>query len=1158
MLNSNYCTYLLVFCIFMLGITFGSLRADAQTDTEFWFTAPEASDNHGDRPVFIRISTTDQPAGINLRMPANPAFQPVKANIPANTTYSIRLDEIEGNNTWLDSIENRPPNTVLRKGFQLTSDQYITAYYEINNASNPAIFPFKGKNALGTDFYISGQTHYANQTNCGSEAFDIVATRDTTIITIIPSIDIEGHPAHQPFQVILNRGETYSARTFNTSAAASLAGSRVTSDKPIAITISDDSILTGGWDIIGDQIVPVNLLGWEYIAIKGYADNSPPGNNDERLYITATQDGTEVWIDGGGVAVATLNAGEQFSHAIMPDATTALIRTSKPAYIYHLTGHPGEAGASILPHDSCTGSRKVGFNRSTNNAFAMMILTRTGNEGAFLLNGNNALITAPEFLPVPGSNGNWVYFRQNNMPVSEVPLGANILENTTGKFHLGILNNVGASSEYGFFSDFSTLYLGADASLCPGDSLILDGGPFRDSYEWKKLTNGNWTLMGIQQFFTCYDTGYYACQTNGDFCTLYDTIHVQYYPNASVYLGDDQNICEGSLITLNPGTYQSYEWSDGSTGPFFTTGAEDLVWVRVTNNDGCVASDTVMISVDSLPFANQPVTGPGHVCEGSTGNLYQISPLPYATSYQWTTPPGFTGTSSTSSILLESGLGSVSGQLSVKGVNFCGTGQEISFDISVDPLPSPPAGLIIPPSICQGETGVILSVHPSANATGYFWQLPPGLTLTSAQGQTITVNAAVSATPGTIFVRGTNQCGDGEDISDSIEIAPLPDNPGLVSGPADVCQGNTAVSYLVSGYDPVITSFEWEIIPPNAGNVSGNTSTVQVDWNPSFDGAAQLRVKGLNNCGSGPWSMPFEVLAHTQPIVSYQACHDLFTTKNARPVRLRGGLPAGSGGWFSGPGVSEDTTGQWFFHPTDENVTGSPGGTPVPIKYMYTDAHGCSGEAIRIIKVYPSTSGQPCTGKMTDVRDGKQYEVFASGNGSMARCWMSENLNYGTMVPFQQSQTENCLPEKYCIGDEETNCQSAGGFYQWGEVMDYATLPGSQGICPPGWHIPDQNDWHSLLVAMVPEGTQPVDGIAGSILKDLSPMAGFHALLKGVGYLNSQWSYGDGFLTGTMYWTSGMTAGLRPIARGLSGKAPSVSFYAGHTGNAMNVRCIRD
>ena len=155
----------------------------------------------------------------------------------------------------------------------LTSDKNITAYYEVANFQNPAVSSFKGKNGLGTEFYISGQTNYPNQTNDGSEVFDIVATEDSTHVMITPRIAIIGHAAGITFEVILNKGQTYSARTTDVSAAASLAGSHVESDNPIAITIFDDSIVTGGWDEIADQTIPVTILGWDYIVIKGFVDN---------------------------------------------------------------------------------------------------------------------------------------------------------------------------------------------------------------------------------------------------------------------------------------------------------------------------------------------------------------------------------------------------------------------------------------------------------------------------------------------------------------------------------------------------------------------------------------------------------------------------------------------------------------------------------------------------------------------------------------------------------------------------------------------------------------------------------------------------------------------------------------------------------------------
>ncbi len=841
-----------LFCTLLFVLTLSPLLA--QIDKEFWFVGPEASANHGDKPVYVRVSTMENAANIKLRMPANPKFVPIQENILPYSTVSIRLDQIDGNNSWLDSIENRPADQVLRKGLLLTSDSYVTAYYEINNGSNPAIFPMKGKNGVGTEFYIPGQTDYPNHVNNGSEAFDIVATQDTTTITITPSIDIVGHPANVPFQIVLHKGQSYSARTLITTAEASLAGSHVVSDKPIAITISDDSIVTGGWDIIGDQLIPVNLLGMKYIVIKGFADNNPPNNNDERVYITATMDNTVVYIDGDPVPVATLSASQQYDYAIPPGSNTAFIHTSKPAYVYHLTGHSGEAGASILPQDSCTGSRNIGFNRSSNNAFALLILTRDGNQDYFTLNGDAGIITGANFNVVPGTNGEWVFYRQNNLTTAQVRLGANYLVNSHGKFHLGILNNVSASSEYGYFSDFSTLYLGSDANICPGDSMLLDGGPYRDSYEWKKLISGVWTPVGTMQTYLVTDTGYYACMTNGDFCTLLDTIHISFYPNATVNLGADQTICEGTTVTFSPGTFQNYLWSNGTAATTMTTGIQDTVWVRVLNNNGCIATDTVMVYVDSLPLADHPVTGPVTVCQGATGVIYYTDTLRYATSYLWTLSPGATGTSTTKTITVTFSTSATPGTITVHGHNQCGDGPDVILPVTVNPLPVPAGSISGPNEVCQGQTGVVYSVPPIAQATSYFWTLPAGCTVTSGAGSnTITVSFSASAASGDVTVAGTNTaCGAGLSASLPILTGLLPVASGPITGLTSVCQGQTDVVYSIASV-PGATSYIWTAPPGGVITAGQGTNAVTI----SFDSTATLgsvTVIGHSGCGDGPAS----------------------------------------------------------------------------------------------------------------------------------------------------------------------------------------------------------------------------------------------------------------------------------------------------------------
>jgi uncharacterized protein (TIGR02145 family) len=816
-------------------------NSDAQIDNEFWFVAPEIASSHGDSPIFMRISTMDDTAEISLRLPADLSFVPITQKILPNTTFNIDLTVFKA------LLENFPPNMVHNNGMLLTSTKLITAYYECANGSNPGIFSLKGNNGLGTDFYVVSQNRYANHD--GNESFDIIATEDNTVVTITPSDTIVGHKAGTPFTVVLKKGQTYSARAVYTLASRTLGGSHITSDKPIAVTWQDDSIITGGWDIVCDQTIPVNLLGKDYIAIKGFADNVEPGNNDERVYILATQDNTQVQVDG--VVVSMLNAGQQYDHGIPSASNTAYIKTNKPVYVLHLSGHPGESGASILPQDSCTGSRKIGFNRSSTNAFALLILTRNGNQDSFYLNNNNTIITAANFSPVPGTSGNWVYYRQNNLTTGQVPVGANLIENRNGNFHLGILNNVGASSEYGYFSNFSSLYLGADASLCPGDSMVLDAGPFFNSYEWKKLIAGTWVQIDTNRFYTIHDAGSYACQTNGDFCTLMDTINVSFYPDASVTLPADTTICQGQTITIDPGLFVSYNWSTGLKTRYMTTGTAGTYWVQVINNNNCIAYDTIVISMDSLPLANHVISGPDSVCQGQTGVLFLIDSLHFATTYTWVLPPGASGTSDTSFININFPASATSGTLKVRGENHCGSGPFISFPVMVKPLPGNAGFVTGLTTVCQGQSGVVYTTKSISNATGYTWLLPPGATLVSGAGNdTITVNYGLAALSGNIRVFGQNGCGHSDTVTYPVTVNLFPQPAGAITGPAAVCQGQTGVSFSV----PVITgaaSYLWTL-PAGAVIKSGaGTQSIIVDFD-SLAVSGTVSVKGSSvSCGDG-------------------------------------------------------------------------------------------------------------------------------------------------------------------------------------------------------------------------------------------------------------------------------------------------------------------
>ena len=101
---------------------------------------------------------------------------------------------------------------------------------------------------------------------------------------------------------------------------------------------------------------------------------------------------------------------------------------------------------------------------------------------------------------------------------------------------------------------------------------------------------------------------------------------------------------------------------------------------------------------------------------------------------------------------------------------------------------------------------------------------------------------------------------------------------------------------------------------------------------------------------------------------------------------------------------------------------------------------------------------------------GKTYNSVVIG----MQCWMTENLNIGGAILADQDQMDNGVIEKYCYNNLSANCNSYGGLYQWGEVVQYLNGAGNntswnpiptgniQGICPPGWHVPSSPEWNIL------------------------------------------------------------------------------------------------
>jgi len=135
----------------------------------------------------------------------------------------------------------------------------------------------------------------------------------------------------------------------------------------------------------------------------------------------------------------------------------------------------------------------------------------------------------------------------------------------------------------------------------------------------------------------------------------------------------------------------------------------------------------------------------------------------------------------------------------------------------------------------------------------------------------------------------------------------------------------------------------------------------------------------------------------------------------------------------------------------------------------------------------------PCAGIPTLWYGNEIYSTVQIGN----HCWLKGNLDIGTMIPGNDTASNNGTIEKYCYNNNPTNCDLYGGLYQWNEAMQYSTSEGAQGICPTGWHIPTNSELQDLVTSVNDDGNALKavgQGTGGGAGTDVS---GFSALLTG-------------------------------------------------------------
>ena len=559
-----------------------------QIDTVFWMAAPSLTTEHHINNIYLTLVAYDEAAEVEVTMPADNRVLMPRTTLAAGRMYQLSLKNTTNENTALynrdyATLANR---TIQQRGICITSTAKIMVYFVTTN-DNSEIYTLKGQHALGTDFIVPMQWRYRsgvyNSGAAGSDtnmkahgSIEVVATEDDTHVTFVTPVATNESPQPDTIRVTLNRGETYAicSRTDDTPADQLLGGTRVTSDKPIAVNSTDDTATNfdfNGWgdkDLVGDQLVPTDLTTSQYIVV---SNNSANAGLYEYVYLFAVEDGeTDIYVrdDNTDTRVGTISPNNPLELKI-PALTAKYIYSDsgKPFVCFQLTANiaGSELGGTMLPSINCSGSSQVSYMPVLNTTTVYVsLLTRTEYTDAFLVNGSEYDLPASLFKPVPGAP-EWSFAACVPVSVSAKVRTLHIA-NKEGVFHLGILDSGSGSSSYGYFSNYSGLNMQVQMDqdyYYDGENirLHLHAGELFDDIVWSGPRGdfGHNDTDPVISPITKADEGMYT--VTGRHREGCDVTPAVFYINV---LSDvdttHMNVCANDSITLRTNTLPPYAW----------------------------------------------------------------------------------------------------------------------------------------------------------------------------------------------------------------------------------------------------------------------------------------------------------------------------------------------------------------------------------------------------------------------------------------------------------------------------------------------------------------------------------------------------------------------------------------------------------------------
>lgn len=170
---------------------------------------------------------------------------------------------------------------------------------------------------------------------------------------------------------------------------------------------------------------------------------------------------------------------------------------------------------------------------------------------------------------------------------------------------------------------------GTDAAICADNSVTIGGsptGPSGSTFAWSPDTGLSSATAANPIASPQANTTYTVLVTDGNGCSMTDSVSISVNPLPTVDAGSDVSACTGGSVQLNATGTGSFSWSppDGLSAtdiadPVASPTVATTYTVTVTDGNGCSASDDITVAVAALPTVD---AGPDlYLCPGYSVQL---------------------------------------------------------------------------------------------------------------------------------------------------------------------------------------------------------------------------------------------------------------------------------------------------------------------------------------------------------------------------------------------------------------------------------------------------------------------------------------------------------------------------------------------------------